>query len=675
MKNTLNKICLSLALCATFAGCNRPTELCKNEIVVDTDFVLQSGFYGGAVQWEPNDVDSMSEAQWDRLLKRVKFMQLGYIRCIIRPYTYCLGFKDGKPQYIWDEECVPVSGDTVAQRGRVIGLPKDRKFSDAEWHRLAKRQWNDLKRLLQFCQENQIDVMFGDWWFAGDKNFYYLATEDPVYARIITDCVKHLVVDKGFSCIKQYNMGNEVNINPPGYTWEKWSTGMRNLYAEMEKAGLSEKVILVGPDGGYWQGLWFNETHEQLKKEVKVLDYHWYIDNDWLLTNRVEDEMRIMRFFTSLTDPQKPIVFGEVGVRDGHNTHTDQHNGIAKYTYGVGMADIMIQGMRAGWSAVTAWDMDDAMHYHSTGDVKVWGFWNSVGASQGHPEAEQIRPWYYVWSLMSRNFPKGSEILYTNSFRNNGLNCVAVRTPQGDLSFAIVNNTGFEQSVTVKIPNVTNRLAVNKYVYFENDRPVDQDSFPVVKEKLEGVDFGSGVQIDFPGQGFVMLSTIDAGGKPEIKTDKTVIYDPLDGLQRIHSHSGNLGMNGFAKHYNVCIDGEQPAFNFSRFLNDYSTIHPSTSDEKAYIIYKLDGFTTFNIGVSGHLNIDGRFHVYGSSDLNTWNEIAVSHLKPELGIWDWYHTSLQPEQKLSGYNYLKIEMDPQGWFSNSRLRDVRVEKK
>lgn len=665
---------LSTVLLAMF-GCEKSSEqTVKNEIVIDTDHVIRKGYYGGAVQWEPNDYDAMNDEQWQRLFNRVEYMKLGYIRCVISPYTYCLGIKEGKPQYVWKSDCVPTSNQPNAVRGKSAGADKNKEnFTDADWLKLAQRQWADLLKILDFCEKHNIDVMFGDWWFPADEKFFFMATDDPQYARIITDCVEYLVKEKGYTCIKEYNMGNEVNLNPPGYTWEKWSAGIKNIYKNFEEAGLSKTLKIVGPDGGYWGDLWFNNTINELDKEVQILDYHWYINNDWLLTNRVEDEMRIMRFFTSLNSPQKPIIFGEVGVRDGHNTYTDQHKGIDTYEYGVGMADILIQSMRAGWSGIVAWDMDDAMHYHNTGDLKEWGFWNSVGSSKGKPETENIRPWFYTWSLLSRNFPKGSDILHTNSFRDNGLNCVAVKTPDGDISFAIVNNTDFAQSVNIKIPTINNQVSVDRYVYFEQDRPVDNDSLPVVKEKIKNVNFKDGVDLNFFGKGFILLTTI-GNEIPELTSNNNTMYDPLDGLTRIFAHSSNLGMNGYAKHYDECRDGERSPFGFSKFKQDHSTIHPSTHEESAYIVYKMEGVKDFDIKVSGNKTIDGRFKVYGSSDNLNWKEVAIIYPTPELTIWDWYHTSLYPVEKLDNTNYLKIEMNPNGYFDSSRLREVTLTK-
>src|SRR5690606_8907184 len=103
----------------------------------------------------------------------------------------------------------------------------------------------------------------------------------------------------------------------------------------------------------------------------------------------------------------KPFFMGEVGMLTGKNNQ-DQQTLIDTFQYGVWMADFVIQSMRAGQAGTIAWDLDDAMHtsgYKGPGnDVndyhwKVWGFWDSFGTAKGKPELENMRPWYYTWSL------------------------------------------------------------------------------------------------------------------------------------------------------------------------------------------------------------------------------------------------------------------------------------
>lgn len=660
MRKWVYAVLLSIVL----IGCKTGQPELKNPIVVDTGFVLQDNYYGGAMQWEPNDRDAMTEAQWERLFKRVRYMNLGYIRCCIMPYFYCFGYEGQEPVLIWDMDSTKV---------------------DARWYANSRRYMNDLYRQLQFCKDNDIDVLLGEWWKPMNPNWqqavpvdmpkYTIELDDPRYAASVADMVEHLVKEKGLTCIKQFNLGNEVNLmagDPKnGYSWGKWKRSILNLRNELDKRGL-DNIGIVGPDGGYWGAdVWFNKTLNELDSVVSVIDYHWYINKDWTYTNRVEDETRMFRFFTQMQDRDKVNIWGEMGIRDGHDEVFDQHTLIHQWWYGTFVADALIQTLRSGWSAGAAWGMDDAMHYKDNLDEqKRWGFWNSIAEQKNKPKEAEIRPWFYTWSLMSRNIPKGSKILYSNSYRTQNLNCVAALTPSGDLTFAITNTADFAQSVTVQIPTVSNRPTVNKYVYFENDYPVDTDGFPAVKEILKNTDFARGITIDFPAQGFVLLTT-KGGTRPEIVGNDKCMVDPMEGIQRMYEHSDNLGMNSFARFYDRC-DVAAPDFQFFKVLEDKGTIHPSTNDKSAYVTYKLNGLNYFEIKVSGVETVTDRFKVYASYDNKTWQEVDLNFTEPELSVWRFVHSTITPKTRLTGYNYLKIEMFPKGYFANTRLREVKI---
>ena len=511
-----------------------------------------------------------------------------------------------------------------------------------------------------------------------DMPKYTIELDDSRYAVQVAELVEYLVKEKGMTCIKQFNLGNEVNLvaNDPrsGYSWEKWKKAILNLRSELDKRGLND-IEIVGPDGGYWgTDVWFNKTLTELDSVVPVIDYHWYINKDWTFTNRVEDETRMFRFFTQMQDSSKVNIWGEMGIRDGHNEVFDQHTLIHQWWYGTFVADALIQTLRSGWSAAAAWGMDDAMHYKDDLDEqKRWGFWNSLAEQKNKPEEVNIRPWFYTWSLMSRNIPKGSKILYSNSYRTQNLNGVAALTPTGDLTFAITNTADFAQRVTVQIPTVVNDPIINKYVYFEDDYPVDTAGFPVVKKVLKDVDLQKGIVIDFPAKGFVLLTTI-GGSKPEIVKNDKYMMDPMEGVQRMYDHSDNLGLNGFPKFYDEC-NTAAPDFQFFKVLEDCGTIHPSTDEEHAYITYKFDGFNYFEIKVSGVETITDRFKVYVSPDNCEWREVELSFTEPEMSVWRFVHSTITPKTELDNCNYLKIEMLPNGYFSNTRIRKVKIEKR
>ena len=210
-------------------------------------------------------------------------------------------------------------------------------------------------------------------------------------------------------------------------------------------------------------------------------------------------------------------------------------------------------------------------------------------------------------------------------------------------------------------------------MYFEDDYPVDTAGFPVVKEVLKDVDLQKGIVIDFPAKGFVLLTTI-GGSKPEIVKNDKYMMDPMEGVQRMYDHSDNLGLNGFPKFYDEC-NTAAPDFQFFKVLEDCGTIHPSTNEEHAYVTYKFDGFNHFEIKVSGVETITDRFKVYVSPDNCEWREVELSFTEPEMSVWRFVHSTITPKTELDNCNYLKIEMLPNGYFSNTRIREVKIEKR
>ena len=50
---------------------------------------------------------------------------------------------------------------------------------------------------------------------------------------------------------------------------------------------------------------------------------------------------------------------------------------------------------------------------------------------------------------------------------------------------------------------------LKQYNYFDSDRPVDKDGFPVVKATLEKADLKAGVEVSLPSRGVVFLTTME----------------------------------------------------------------------------------------------------------------------------------------------------------------------
>lgn len=151
------------------------------------------------------------------------------------------------------------------------------------------------------------------------------------------------------------------------------------------------------------------------------------------------------------------------------------------YFYGLDMPLLAMEVMNNGFSGLAVWMLDDAMHSNGdTGrpeDLKIWGFWNILGNEVFHrPEEEQIRPWYYTWSLMCRYFPAGCNIVRTDLPAGNGIYAVAAIW-QGYMTVAMVNISKNDASLRLHLPSPLHEAAL--YVYEENKQEVDPDGYPV----------------------------------------------------------------------------------------------------------------------------------------------------------------------------------------------------
>ena len=105
---------------------------------------------------------------------------------------------------------------------------------------------------------------------------------------------------------------------------------------------------------------------------------------------------------------------------------------------------------------MAAWMLDDAMHSNRDSgipqDIKLWGMWNILGEEVFNDAAqEDIRPWYYTWSLLCRYFPAGSTILKTTFDRTQGV-YMAVAECNGQYTLAAVNVSDSDKRLHITIP-------------------------------------------------------------------------------------------------------------------------------------------------------------------------------------------------------------------------------
>ena len=462
-------------------------------VYVDTDTPVVQNYTGAGVQWDPSDY-AYTDAQWDRIFRRVDVLRPQFIRCCLTSDFYCTGFDaQGRPVYDWD----------TAQMGR-------------------------LYKILDYCQSHHVEVLLGEW---GPS--FGMDAADPRWSRLIGDCLEHLVRAKGYTCVRYYNKQNEPTGDQAAF--ERWKASQESLDADLHRRGLNRQVALVGPDTSGTDLLWWADSAaSELPQTLGVYEVHWYAQDDEITGGLVEKSLRRRRGFAAAHDSAgraKPFLVAEAGTSDtmaaltGDWNSGDSNTKIRDFGYGVFMADYLLQTMRAGVGGVSAWDLDDSMHTQAkiaptaanpnAYSLKVWGFWNTFGGAMGKPEDENLRPWFYSWSLLCRAFPRGMKIVSVSGTTLPGVRVAAATRANGgkdDISLAVVNDSDTPRTVRVVVPNAAGRAVLREFHYFDGDRPTDANGFPVAERVLPGVSLAAGLAVRLPSRGLVLLTTL--GGSP-----------------------------------------------------------------------------------------------------------------------------------------------------------------
>lgn len=472
-------------------------------ITVDPSRVVSSNFLGFGVNWCPYPWFDISDQAWETCFRRMDYVRPPVVRIMQRAFYYCSGFDpQGRPIYHWD------SPEMVK-----------------------------LYRMLDYCEKRGICVIIGEWespWSNNERSDHardnlqplHITENDPRWYRMISDCLEHLLNVKHYTCIKYYNLINEPNGDWSGIAdFNKWRVAIEGFHAELQRRGLLQKISIIGPDAcqiedSYWLDLAVRTCADRLG----LYDLHLYARKSDVESGWLETFFRVKREFIDRYDwrgSHKPFIISEAGMeRTGPcepQGGMDSQANVYKPIYGIWMADYSVQCARAGLQGVLMWSVDDAEHIMN-GDkgwpdvhktlFKKWGFWNSLGAEIGHPEDENLRPWFYTWSLMSRYFPAGCRILRTADPGVAGVRSLAADVGQNDLTVVLVNDSDRPQDLQLTVLGLKGAGPVRRYDYSLTHRLVDQEGFPVPTNTLNVERLTSGLAVHLPARSFILYTTL-----------------------------------------------------------------------------------------------------------------------------------------------------------------------
>lgn len=396
-----------------------------------------------------------------------------------------------------------------------------------------------LFKILDYCQTNSIDVIWAEW---GHKTYPNI---DAEWLSRSINFLKFLINDSSYSCIKYFTMVNEPNGS--------WSTikGNTSLYKNLIRQthdsivakGLQNKIRLLGPDITISRTAYTGVTtinNSFLKQAVDSLDilinnydYHLYpgdnqVENDKFYNTVLAYKRAIPAnkevFIAELGfayDPSSTKGLRNIALRDSDTNASPTANMMVKESiYGIDIAAATIQLLMAGYNSALYWRLDDAMYMDIDSNNKVtltrWGFWNSLGSEKfSSPSDENLRPWFYPASLLSRYFPKNSTILKVNFSDKPGVYAIACKI-NGNYSIAIVNTDSINNIIDLRLNGGQNISQVDKYEYIASVQgstftgSKDINGFPSPSTTGLNIDFSNNksFSVNVKARSFVLFTNI-----------------------------------------------------------------------------------------------------------------------------------------------------------------------
>lgn len=476
-----------LAIIALVLSCN----MAWSQAIATYDFnhTINKDYIGNGPQWDPYQLDygkgklEISEEDWQKLYHRLDFMRPQFMRIVINTHEY---IKDGKL--------------------------------------LLGKELGQLTHILGYCQQKQVTVVFGDWgWGLMDAK---TATIDRKKIELTADFVTYLVQKKGYSCIKYYNFINEPN----GYwsstegNYDMWREATLCLYQRLKKNKMLKSIQLVGADLAIWTPQEV-EWQERASKDFDfgLYDIHTYPSK---ITVNSGEYSKIIKAYKDASPKGKKIVMGEIGLKfvepqdsiykqenlrraatKPYASLDDSQMFVYDYMYGIDVADAIIQTANMGYSGSIAWMLDDAMHSaEAPNKLKIWGFWNILGEECFGDKEEEIRPWFYAWSLLTRYMPKGCDMFESYVANNPFIKTLAVKK-DGMSMIAIVNVSKLPQKVLLK--GSEDLVGCKKYVYAEGKLNISDENILNPNEKNVDLKLTNGIHAEMPGESMLIYTNFN----------------------------------------------------------------------------------------------------------------------------------------------------------------------
>ncbi|MBN2294497.1 MAG: hypothetical protein JXM70_18860 [Pirellulales bacterium] len=350
-----------------------------------------------------------------------------------------------------------------------------------------------LYRILDWCQENNVDVFLTQMWSNVEWNAFPEFRDNPAhivhsgpysmddFAEGLATCVEHLVKTKKYTCIRHLCITNE-----PCSRWSWWNKppnvpmlltpGLEAVRKALDKRGLD--VPLIGPDTVFIPDP-NSETiaYSDVKRGSPLLgayDFHWYDDKfDFDGGGRVisSSVQRLAAWAKLARSENKGLYVGELGTRAYGDTSDWSNPGVTSFPVSIFNAECVVRGIAVGvdgfnrWSFINRGDLDGQYQMIDTWDIK-----KKKLLTRFPPHANI----YYVYGMLSRFTAKHSHVLSCqveggDIGKHRRVFAMALESPRRALTLAVVNDAPKAWNLSVQLDGLKKPARLYRYEVSQKD--------------------------------------------------------------------------------------------------------------------------------------------------------------------------------------------------------------
>lgn len=434
--------------------------------------------YSNGQFWECKEDD------WALIESRIADMRLRRIRCMLLPSWYVISSENVKVgSYNWNSKEMRSLYKTL-DTAKKFGMTVNVTFWGCD---------------VAFMRDNS-----SSWATPPNEQ----SEQDCVDS--FADCVKYLIEEKGYDCIKEVTLFNEPNSVYSGTVasaCKKYCDLCVKLDESFRAKGIRDKVLFNLSDDAR-DCAWLAITLQNLEGIIDIANSHTYSFGDTCnekgeIIARMSNKdicydlpnYNLNDYKSYVSDYDVPHMWGEFGTING----VDSHKTLDKYTArrGLDVARIALNMFNMGGVGVSYWVLFSqyySANEFSSGkimDMGLWGF-----ADEGY----KCRPVYYSYSMMTR-FIEPGDAIYPIVSEDGSVVAVAFGK-EDKWSYCVVNNGETDKQIAF-VNRAGKPTKLNRYVYEESSVPDDNQ---VIGSDLELTSDGRVLSDALPSYSFAVYT-------------------------------------------------------------------------------------------------------------------------------------------------------------------------